>query len=158
MRSPAAACRPSLPRELYVTTTHCDPEMWITIFRTGTFHVHSQVVVELENANVFHLDNVQSCGNQPANSESRSLIGFKNSRHDGSVSSNMILSALVMKYCTKSTGVGTFQDIKTEVTNVKQAQSAVMLGSGDAMDQRNECTRSWRRGGRDGMQRNGKHR
>ena len=28
----------------------------------------------------------------------------------------------------------TFQDIKTEVTNVEQAQSAVMAETGDAMD------------------------
>ena len=30
--------------------------------------------------------------------------------------------------------LATFQDIKTEVTNVKQAQSAVMARKGDAMD------------------------
>ena len=31
-------------------------------------------------------------------------------------------------------GLATFQDIKTEVTNVKQAQSAAMARSGDALD------------------------
>ena len=95
MRSPTAGVLPwceiihafysILSCELHDTTTQCDPYVCFAVLRPGNFYVP------------FSGPNMQQCGKQPTNSEPRPLYGFESSSHDGTVSSNMLLSGLVMK-------------------------------------------------------------